>query len=180
MTCVNRSKLCRFSVGLLLACLALTSFAQTEEEINDLDKEWKEIALTLPEAPKEANLLPFSIGPIATQRFFIDSQSVTVGKDAVVRYTLVSISSSGAKNISYEGMRCDVRQRRLYAFGRPDGSWSRARTAEWEKINPKAANRQHATLASDFLCNAGMVSGTAAQIIQRIRNNDVLSPIKDS
>ncbi len=179
MAFASRSTAYRYSFGLLLACLSLSVLAQTEEDLVEAGKGWQEIAFKLPDAPKEANLLPFSAGPTATQRFFVDSASLSTDKDGVVRYTLVSISNGGAKNISYEGLRCEGREKRLYAFGRPDGSWSRARSSSWEKINPKALNTQHATLASDYFCMNSTVSGTAAQIVKRLRNNELLNAVKD-
>ena len=36
-----------------------------------------------------------------------------------LRFTLVIVSPSGARNVSYEGMNCSTGERRLYAFGRP-------------------------------------------------------------
>jgi len=162
----------RLAIFVLLANAVAAVHGQSnfEEDFDDHDKSWKEIALQLPAAPRAENLLPFYVSPTATQTFALDAKSLTVGADDVVRYTLVTTSASGAKNISYEGIRCQLRHKKLYAFGHPDGSWSRSRRDQWEPISNNAANRQHAALAADYFCQDGMVAGKAAKIIESIRS----------
>lgn len=140
-----------------------------EEDFEDLDKPWKEVAVQLPAAPLAESLLPFYVSATATQTFAIDAKSLTLGADGVIRYTLVTSSASGAKNVSYEGIRCSSFEKKLYAFGRPDGSWSRSRSDKWEPIRSNAANRQHAALAKDYFCQGLTVAGKAVQMVERIR-----------
>jgi hypothetical protein len=140
-----------------------------EEDFDDAEKPWQEIAAQLPAAPKQENLLPFYVGPTATQKFEIDLSSVQLGEDGVIRYVLVATSPSGAKNISFEGIRCETDERKLYAFGRPDGSWSRSRRDRWEEIDSAARNRQHAALAYDYFCENLTIAGDAQDMVERIR-----------
>jgi CNP1-like family len=142
---------------------------------DDDGKAWQEIKTEIPPAPQAANLVSFYVSPTATMNFLIDVNSISVGKDGVVRYTLVSRSQSGAENISYEGIRCETYESKLYAFGQKDGSWSRARLNDWKRINDSAGNRHHASLAKDYLCQDAMVAGKVDQIRSRIRTN---RPIK--
>jgi hypothetical protein len=153
----------------LMVLGALSGGAHAADDEDEAEKAWKEIALQLPAAPQSQNLLPFYVSPTATQKFSIDSTSISVGKDGVVRYTLVSVGDGGARNVSYEGLRCDQMQKRLYAFGRPDGSWSRSRREEWEPIRVNSPNRQHITLASDFMCDGRTVAGNAVKMAQKFR-----------
>lgn len=163
----------RVSVIAIGITFLLSSAAQAqsgfEEDFDDQDKPWQEITVQLPAAPLPENLLPFYVSPTATQSFAIDTKSLTIGSDGVVRYTLVAQSPSGVKNISYEGIRCQSNERKLYAFGRQDGTWSRSRRDKWEPISSNAANRQHAALAQDYLCQNGIVTGTAAQLLAKLR-----------
>jgi len=117
------------AIVVLMANAASVVHAQSnfEEEFDNQDKAWQEIAFQLPAAPRAENLLPFYVSATATQSFAIDAKSVAVGTDGVVRYTLVTTSASGAKNVSYEGIRCQLLQKKLYAFGHADGSWARSR-----------------------------------------------------
>jgi hypothetical protein len=136
------------------------------------DSSWQEIAIQLPSAPDPANLVAFYVGPTTTQSFSIDAKSVTVGDDSVVRYTVVATSAAGAKNISYEGIRCKTLEKKLYATGHADGTWSRARRIEWEPIAENMPNRYHAALAKEYFCqDGGAIAGTAARLIENLRAN---------
>ena len=90
-----------------LLSIASVSAAQAnfEEDFDDGEKPWQEIAVQLPAPPVAANLVPFFVSATATQEFAIDAKSLTLGSDGVIRYSLVTTSTSGAKNISYEGIR---------------------------------------------------------------------------
>lgn len=168
----------RASALLLLLTGTAAVYAQPkfEEDFDDQEKPWQEISVQLPAAPTQQNLLPFFVSATATQSFAIDAKSVTVGPDGVIRYTLVATSQAGAKNISYEGIRCATYERKLYAFGQPDGSWSRSRRDQWERINTNAANRHHAALFKDYFCNEKSVAGDADDIVRRIRYGKTLTP----
>jgi hypothetical protein len=160
----------------LLACAALLgvfgiaqSQSQFEEDFGDESKPWQEIAIQLPAAPQAENLLPFYVSATATQSFAIDAKSLTVGSDGVIRYTLVSTSPDGAKNISYEGIRCRSFEKKIYAIGQPDGSWSRSRRDQWERIAQNVSYRQHSTLAKDYFCRNLTVAGKPGKMLERIR-----------
>lgn len=167
--------------GMVLVFCTIIAHAQSEfdEEFDDSDKPWEEVAIQLPPAPKPANLLPFYVSPTATQTFAIDPNSLSVGADGVIRYTLVSTSPSGATNISYEGIRCQTYEYKRYAFGQADGTWGRSRRNKWEAIHGYADNRPQAALAKDFLCLEQTVAGKADDMIDRIRNKKTLAPQND-
>ncbi|MEO6921983.1 MAG: CNP1-like family protein [Collimonas sp.] len=143
---------------------------------DDDGKAWQEIKAVLPPAPQAANLMSFYVSPTATMNFFIDVNSISADKDGVVRYTLVSKSQGGAENVSYEGIRCQTYESKMYAFGQKDGSWSRARLNDWKQISESSGNRQHAALAKDFVCQDGMVAGKVTEIRDRIRLNRTIKP----
>lgn len=170
----------RFRTLATVALLTLAAGAQAEsrfeEDFDDKDKPWQEIAIQLPSAPQQENLAPFYVSATATYSFAIDTKSVTVGPDGVIRYTLVAVSDAGAKNVSYEGLRCATFERKLYAFGQADGSWSRSRRDQWERIAGNAVNRQHAALAKDYFCVEKTIAGKAEDIVNRLRNDRPLSP----
>ncbi len=170
------------SISKNLACFAFflsmasLSSAQTtfEEDFDDQDKPWTEVAVQLPAPPAPENLLPFYVSPVATQTFAIDAKSLAIGKDGVIRYTLIATSAGGVRNISFEGIRCQSFEKKLYAFGRQDGSWGRSHRDNWEPIRSKAANRQHAALAQDYMCLGLTIAGTAEQMLDRIRRQRAL------
>ena len=139
-------------------------------EAEEGSKTWVELELKLPPFPKTENLIPFEASGASRNRFYIDSQSITVGGDGVVRYTLVIKGSGGGENVSYEGIRCETREQKYYAFGRRDGTWSNARSREWRRIEYKDANRQHGVLYVDYLClDRKAPVKSPAEAIQRLK-----------
>lgn len=137
--------------------LALLAAACTQPQRlpeDDLQgKPWEVQKALMPPYPKEENLLSFYVGPSRPFAFFVDSASVSVGPDGIVRYTLVARSSSGAANVSYEGIRCQTYETRTYAFGGLDGTWMQARNQEWTSYS-RYQTDQHLVLADDFFCTA--------------------------
>ncbi|WP_293779425.1 CNP1-like family protein [uncultured Oxalicibacterium sp.] len=162
------------SVGALLVMQTAWAQSQFEEDFDDENKPWEEIAVQMPPAPKAENLIDFYVGPTTTQKFAIDAKSLAIGSDGVIRYTLVSTSQAGAKNISYEGIRCATFEHKLYAFGREDGSWGRSRRDKWEGIVRGKTNRQHAALAQDYFCSNLMIMGNEQDMLKRLRSKQTL------
>ncbi|MCU6432347.1 CNP1-like family protein [Undibacterium sp. Jales W-56] len=159
--------------GLLLASgLLLPLHAQTTDD--EAEKEWAEVALHLPGAPDASNLVSFYAS--GSQSFAIDVKSLSITGDGIIRYSLVAVSSSGAKNVSYEGIRCSTYEKKLYAFGRPDGSWSRSRRNQWDHISALNVNKQHSTLFNDYFCDGNSIAGKASVIIDRIKRHQVIKP----
>lgn len=159
--------------ALIACCVALPicSMAQPRgaaDEAGELNPR-TEIELKLPPMPKASNLLQFTPSAASTNRFYIDAESIFVGTDGIVRYTLVVKGAGGAENISYEGLRCETREQKYYAFGRADGTWVNARTSEWRPVVYKEINRQHAVLYADYLCPDGSPIKSARDAVNRFK-----------
>jgi hypothetical protein len=166
------SRLCRC---LMLFCLAIAwlpaAVAQDSAADDEyLPKSWKEVEITLPPAPLEQNLQAIYLNAVAQNRFLVDLENLRVDPDGVVRYTLVVLTPGGARNVTYEGMRCETRQWRVYATGRADGDWSRARRVEWLPVRDEAVNRHHAALFLDYFCVDGVIANDAAAARANLRH----------
>ncbi len=153
---------------LLCALLPATVVAQREQD-DDGPKAWVELDVKLPPYPKPGNLVEFDAGGTSRNQSLVDTESISVGSDGVVRYTLVIRSPGGGENVSYEGMRCDMRQQKYYAFGRRDGSWSNARQSEWRRIEYKDANRQHGVLYANYFCYDRILVKSPKEAVQRFK-----------
>jgi hypothetical protein len=126
---------------------------------NEKDEQpWDEQNPKLPSFPKEENLVRIQVDTGAGFDYFVDLESVGVGSDGVVRYTLVARSDGGATNIAYEGIRCKGRERMLYALGRADQTWSAARNQQWTSISDLPVNRLQTTLHDSFFCPARIIA----------------------
>lgn len=132
-------------------------------------KEFVELEVKLPPFPQDSNLIPFEANAASSNRFFIDGPSITVADDGTVRYTMVIKSPSGASNISYEAIRCETREQKLYAFGRRDGTWSNARTGDWRPIMAKGTYSTQNELHKNYFCPLGGAVRTAKDAVNRLK-----------
>lgn len=155
--------------------LAGAAFAAPEAESDDeyLPKVWKELEVELPAAPVESNLQSFYVSAAASNQFFIDMATLTVGADGVVRYVLVILTPGGARNVTFEGMRCETREWRVYASGRADGTWSKSRRNDWSRIRDEYVNRYHAALFLDYFCSGGIVVNGVDEARSALRRTSV-------
>lgn len=123
-----------------------------EYDFDENAKAWKEIQAQLPPYPKAESLVEFTVSSATSNRFYIDYNSINVGEDGVVRYSVLVRSPAGAETVNFEGMRCETGERKLYAFGRPNGEWSRNRYARWEPIPARQASSHQRELFFHYLC----------------------------
>ena len=159
------------TLSALLLSLPLTAYAewgQFDFEFEN-EKPWVELAAQLPPTPKAESLVEFNVSSATRNRYFIDTASISVGEDKVVRYTVVIDAVGGAKNIAFEGLRCETAERRLYAYGHPDGTWSKARNAGWEGIKLRSLLSYHKALFEDHFCPDGINIQEASQAVRSLK-----------
>lgn len=119
---------------------------------DDATGPWKELAASLPPFPKDENLFEFNVSSATSNKFMIDTASISVGSDQVVRYTVVVESPRGARTINYEGMRCEPAEYKIYAFGQTDGKWTGNTRAKWEPFKTRSLLSYHKALFEDHFC----------------------------
>ena len=164
-----------FVVLTVAVLLATPAHAQRTALFEDAAKSpWQEAEVHLPAYPASADLLPLYVSSTATASFFIDGKSLSIADDGVVRYTLVIRGSGGAENVSYEGIRCETAERKLYAIGRNGSEWVRSRNDAWQVIAENALNRQHAVLFKEYFCPPGEVRPGLDQIVRSLRRGAVM------
>ncbi len=153
-----------FSLMLVWHGASHADFEEDEEK-----KNWKEVEVQLPAPPRSESLIPFYVSATTPNRFLIDGATLTVDSDGVVRYVLVVQAPSGARSVTYEGMRCESKERRIYASGHADGSWAKSRRNEWVRIQDATANRQHAALFLEYFCPGGVIVNGPEQARSALR-----------
>ena len=156
----------------MLCALFTVACGSHQSRLNEGEAEQAKLPereLPLPAFPKQENLLEFSVSELTSNHFYIDPLSLSVDPEGIVRYTMVVKTVGGATNISYEAIRCDARQLRLFATGRSDGTWSRAHISEWREIENKLVNRHHAALSHDYFCPGGRPLVDAAEGVNALR-----------
>lgn len=156
----------------LLPVLAVAGEVLNPNYIDD-SKPWVEEQAQLPAFPKDENLVAFNVSSATSNKFMIDTASISVGGDQVVRYVIVIESPRGARTINFEGMRCDPAEKKLYAFGQTDGKWSENKRAAWEPFKTRSLLSYHKALFEDHFCPNGLtISSSAAGIRNLKRGGD--------
>lgn len=160
---------------LLLASAALPALATNDnyQPIDNKvyafqdDKPWQEGAYTLPAYPADADWVRFFVPLQTDYTYYVDSKSLTLGDDGVIRYVLRMLSKSGANNISFEGLRCSGRSTRAYAFANASNqSWIASTRAMWKSV--LVDNPVRKRLMEDF-CPEGNQPANAAQALANLK-----------
>lgn len=130
---------------------------------------WEEIAASLPAYPKNENLVLFNVSSATSNKFMIDTASLSVGKDGVVRYTVVIESPHGARTVNYEGLRCDTAERKIYGFGQSGGKWTENKRAAWETIKLRSLLSYHKTLFEELFCDNSLPIASAEEGVRNLK-----------
>jgi hypothetical protein len=139
------------------------------DSIDFTEKPLDELALQLPAAPKSTDLLEFNPGRRTTLRFFVDPAALTVGTDGIIRFTVVIRGDGDASNVSYEGIRCKTRERKVYAYGRADGTWNPVRGPVWMKIGGPDHEGYRFALYEYYFCPSRQSIATAREGVEALR-----------
>lgn len=149
----------------LLACLSLllaTNFAcayeKEESEISSWLKRDKENApppteqeFSFPELTKLKDWRVYKIGKnMGENRVEIAADSVTVGKDEILRYAIAIVPKSGVRNVFFEGLDCYSGRYRTYAWGLPEQTWKKTEANRWRAANLGVRNAWQGELIKDF------------------------------
>lgn len=149
-----------------LAALAGCSSAplQSDWERAHLDETVAEEVVSPPRYPRAGDLVPVDLPAPAGMRFFVDAATLSMGKDHVVRYVLVGRSAGGARNVTFEGIRCSPREFRIYAFGRGDGNWGGS-AGPWQSRRSPDVSPARRSLAQDYFCADGFPVRDAVEAV---------------
>ena len=157
----------------LLACLALAGCSgtplQSDWERAHLAQLAPEEAVTPPRQPRAGDLVPLDVPGSADFRFFVDASTVSVGRDGTVRYVLVGRSPSGAENVSFEGLRCDSREYRIYAIGHEGGRWDDA-SGPWRALRGAAVAPVRRALERNYFCADARPVRDAQEAVAALRS----------
>lgn len=165
----------KFLAVVSLSLLPALSFAQ--RPINqhpvvvpeEADKpEWVEQSLAPPDYPRDEDLIPMEMAASSNQ-FFVDEKSLSLGADGIIRYTMVIRSSRRALNVTFEGIRCETREMRLYALGRQDGTWSATRNSKWKLVRESGTRTYQTALMKDFFCPLGESVKSSKEAVSALR-----------
>ena len=147
----------------LLALLPAAAMAQLAAGNPD----WQETVAPPPPEFNQTRLVPFEVSAASSLRFGVDSATIKITPDGIVRYVVVASSASGALNAMYEGVRCATGEVKTYARLIPGGGWKLLQDVEWKPLDLGTISRHSAALAKQGLCKGGNAPQASVDIIVR-------------
>jgi hypothetical protein len=156
-----------------LLCAANLALADMIDKVNA-----RQSKLRAPDAAWQADSLPLptlatlqpqwiELAPPVTvkQRLFIDSSSLQLAADRSIRYALRQVSSSGIDNISWDGLQCNERTQRSFAFADQVGQrWIESQRADWRRLD---GNNDAQQTVAKSLCS----ENSAPLTVEELRDN---------
>ncbi len=135
----------------------------------DSDKDKPESDAVLPPAPKPENLIKYDPGRPGSMSFYVDAASISVSPDGIVRFTSVAKGDGASQNVAFEGIRCATREKKTYAYGKADGSWSPVRDPQWSPLRTLTVEGYRFTLYQDYFCPARAIIGSAEEGVSALK-----------
>jgi hypothetical protein len=155
------------SLAILVDPAAIHAAEPADKPDNSANKRkdpFREVEAELPVFPQEGSLVEFQVSGYGKSRFYVDPAALSLGPDRVIRFTVVARSPSGVKNVSFEGIRCETGEYKVYAFGTSGGTWSPATGSVWRSIRTEQRNFRTA-LENEFFCRMKAVAGASEKDI---------------
>ena len=115
---------------------------------------WKEEAAQFPPLPDPNGLVEVEVDGVSGNRYFVDTEHVSVGDDGVTRLTLVTQPRRGARITTYEGFRCETHEARVYAIA-SGGEWTASKHGDWRRVLTTGYKNIHGVLMAGAACDLG-------------------------
>ena len=163
-------------LGCLLACMAGKAAGFEDGESGweprtfQAPEPWRELDSELPAYPLQENLLDTGVRPEGRPyRIYLDTKSLSVAEDQVVRYTVVIVSDDGIWNVTHEGLLCGGMTYRRYAYG-INGGWQELGDTPWLPLEGDGINAYRKTFYMDYMCNPFGPPLQPDEIIRKFRS----------
>ncbi len=134
---------------------------------------WSEADFRLPPVPDAGDWVRLSARPGGgAMAMALVPDSIEVGTDGVVRYVLALESPSGARNVFFEGIRCDGGEWRSYAY-LARGRWQSLGDTAWSALHDWGTDAYRYLLYRNYFCRLEGEPLDPAEIRRRIRHDDI-------
>lgn len=137
------------------------------------EPEWREEDITLPAFPTAERLVPLPGDAVGSgYTYLIDVDSVSVDEDKVSRYTVVIVSPNGTGNVLYEGIRCDTRESKSYAYGTRAQKFEKMPSPEWTSVYTEGPFGYRGLLFKRYVCDSQGWTLDVDSVLDRLLRND--------
>jgi len=141
---------------------------ETSNSYEEGDEAWREGAAKLPPLPSTQSLLGVDVMDASRNQYFVDPDSLLVGGDGVSRLTLIVQHKSGNRTVTYEGIRCETGEYRIYGIAGEAG-WAAPKRSPWRSIPLGGYKSLRSVLLTDFLCDVGL-QREASKVLSLLRH----------
>lgn len=154
----------------VLGIIAGHAHAQGTTYADDYWLDWQEDEVTsFPDFdPKRA--LPIEVNVHSQLQWTIDPQTISIGKDSVVRYVVIGTSATGTINAMYEGVLCREGIYKVYARAINEAPWRATNTKEWSPLQDAPALGHERMIAQNYACEGNSRPRSVRAIIAHIRS----------
>ena len=178
------------SIGLLVFAAVVLLFSSTRLSAEELLKspsafddfgkfdeskgeQWKELAAALPAFPSDPNLIAVRMPVTYTLKVYLDEKSISLAEDGIARFTLVIESTSGSRNVFFEGYNCGTREYKTYAFGASDKTFEPVKKPKWERVPYYDTNAFRYQLLRYYVCNPNLLSTALSprNLVHRLKSS---------
>jgi hypothetical protein len=148
--------------------------------VPEAEEEVQELQIGPPRYPRDADLAEFTLRNPSPNHFYIDTTSISVEKDQIIRFVMVIRTPSKETNVRFSGLRCATREWKDYAFAADDKKWIDNPNANWKRIVELHYNNYQDTLFGDYFCLSGVLStkpvGDAKKLAKLLRHPQQADP----
>jgi len=158
-------------ISALLALLLLVATCDVSAQLIDEDPDWKEVDIPAPPAFRFDQLIELEMPRHISLKVGFDSDTLRVTTDGVIRYVMVATSASGSRYATYEGIRCQTGEVKVYARHGVTGKWVAANDPQWKPLNNNQPSPHASALARQGACNGrAPASHSPAEIVRKLRS----------
>jgi len=136
-------------------------------------EEWRfqEDVTKLPDFPDFDKLKKIQIDASQGRlKYYIDPASLKIGRDDVALVTIVITSERGARNVLFEGYRCDSNEYKTYAYGTSDNTFYELLDPRWKRVLRSKGNAQdfRRELLTVYICDVNRYTQSREDILRLI------------
>ena len=155
------------AAAVLMVGLIATGSAMAQ--LRDADPDWQEEIGGRPPEFDVRRLIPIDLPAHVGVRMGIDPETLSIGKDGVVRYVVVASGSGGAQTVLYEAIRCSTAQYRRLARHSPEGGWTVLAGSEWTALHGRLPSVHPLVIARSGICEGAAPNRSTADMIRDLR-----------
>jgi len=157
---------------LLVAMSGLCGTAVAQFNVEDPD--WSESETPAPPTVDFSNLVPFAGAASSSLVYGIDPATIRfTASDGLVRYVVVAFSSTGARNVMYEAIRCATGEFKTYARYTSDGRWNSISAPQWRSVFGSMPSKHPLHLARSGVCDGAAPVPSASAVVRRLKNQNL-------